>query len=88
MSGDAHGALACRELFARLSEFLDEELDDSLCERIEAHLEDCEPCVAFIDSLQATVEMIREQPAGSPLPPGLRRELVEAYHRLPNPDDS
>ena len=33
----------CKEMFAELSNYLDDELDDSLCEELEKHMEDCEP---------------------------------------------
>src|ERR1039457_4843963 len=34
----------CKAMFAELSNYLDEQLDDSLCEELERHLKGCEPC--------------------------------------------
>ena len=36
-----HGSEACRELLARLSEYLDDELDEAACAEIESHMADC-----------------------------------------------
>ena len=42
----------CKAMFAELSNYLDEQLDDSLCEELERHLGGCEPCKAFLASLK------------------------------------
>ncbi len=71
----------CKELFARLSEYLDGELDPEFCSRLEGHIEDCPPCVAFLESLRRTVEAARDLPARE-LPEDLKKKLIEAYHSL------
>ena len=50
----------CKELFAALSEYLDEELPPGDCAEIELHLSDCRPCVEFVESLNRTVGLCRE----------------------------
>ena len=75
----------CKAMFAELSNYLDEQLDDSLCEELQRHLEGCEPCQAFLSSLQATIEQCRRSPAGSPDPKKavrLRRKVVKDYERM------
>jgi len=52
----------CQEILDKLSDYIDRELDPSLCEEIERHVEDCEPCVAFINTLKKTVEVFRNKP--------------------------
>ena len=49
-------------MFAELSNYLDEQLDDSLCEKLEKHLEGCSPCQAFLASLEATIDGCRQLP--------------------------
>jgi RNA polymerase sigma-70 factor (ECF subfamily) len=49
----------CKELFAELSEYLDGALDDRLCEELEKHMDGCQPCQAFLNSLKQTVEQCR-----------------------------
>jgi anti-sigma factor (TIGR02949 family) len=78
--GHEHGGTACREIFARLSEYIDDELPADLCSRLESHMEDCPPCRVFLDSLRRTVGLIGrlEDP---PMPEDLRRAVREAYER-------
>lgn len=48
-------ALRCKRLFSMLSDYLDQELDPSLCQNMESHLGDCSPCKAYLASLEETV---------------------------------
>ena len=75
----------CKEMFAELSNYLDDELDDSLCEELEKHLEGCEPCKAFLSSLEKSIQQCRMAPNESPEPrvaARLRRELMAEYQGL------
>jgi anti-sigma factor (TIGR02949 family) len=51
--------LDCREILDRLSEYIDAELDPSLCDEIEAHMEGCSPCVAFLNTMKKTVVLYK-----------------------------
>jgi anti-sigma factor (TIGR02949 family) len=75
-----HDEGACREIFERLSEYMDEELPPDLCERIEAHMGDCPPCVAFLESLRRTVRLVESIDAPT-LPDELREAVRSAYGR-------
>jgi RNA polymerase sigma-70 factor (ECF subfamily) len=75
----------CKEMFAELSNYLDEELDDSLCEELEKHMDGCEPCKAFLSSLEKSIQQCRTEPNESPDPrvaARLRRELLSEYQAL------
>ena len=56
-------AASCKVLFAQLSDYLDEQLDDSLCEKLEEHLDGCERCKVFLNSLEATIMQLRQLPS-------------------------
>lgn len=74
----------CKAMFVELSNYLDEQLDDSLCEELEQHLNDCAPCQAFLASLEAAIEHCRKSPAECPTSKRalkLRQDLVENYKR-------
>jgi RNA polymerase sigma-70 factor (ECF subfamily) len=74
----------CKVMFAELSDYLDEQLDDSLCEELEQHFDDCAPCRVFLASLEATIEQCKALPADSPSRNkalGLCRQLVSDYQR-------
>lgn len=51
------GKLTCREILEHLSEYIDEELDPSVCDEIEKHMDGCSPCVNFISTLRKTVKL-------------------------------
>lgn len=75
----------CKAMFAELSNYLDEQLDDSLCAELEKHLDGCEPCKEFLSSLQATIEQCRKSPAECPngkRAAKLRKEILKNYNRI------
>lgn len=79
------GQRRCKEMFAELSNYLDDELDDSLCEELEKHMDGCEPCKAFLSSLEKSIQQCRIAPNESPDPriaAKLRRELLSEYQGL------
>jgi hypothetical protein len=49
--------LTCKNILDMLSEYIDEELDYSVCDEIENHMSDCTPCIAFLETLQKTVKL-------------------------------
>ncbi len=72
----------CLEIFARLSEYLDGELDEMDCRLIEEHIQDCEPCVEFVRSLRRSIEASHGyagQAAPSQIPPELEARLKQAW---------
>jgi len=75
----------CKEMFTELSGYLDDELDDSLCEELEKHMEGCEPCKAFLTSLEKSIEQCRTAPNDTPDPrvaARLRQGLLTEYQSL------
>jgi RNA polymerase sigma-70 factor, ECF subfamily len=75
----------CKQLFAELSNYLDAALDDSLCEELEKHMDGCQPCRAFLSSLEETIQRCRQVPNEPPDPhraARLRRELLAQYQGL------
>lgn len=79
------GDRRCKEMFAELSNYLDEELDDSLCAELERHMEGCGPCQAFLASLEETIQTCRKTANDAPdarTAANLRRELLSKYQEL------
>jgi RNA polymerase sigma-70 factor (ECF subfamily) len=75
----------CKAMFAELSNYLDEQLDDSLCEELERHLGSCEPCKVFLSSLEATIKQCRKLPAENPdreKAAELRTRVLADYEQL------
>lgn len=75
-----HGSASCREMLEHLSEYLDGELDSASCAEIESHMRGCEPCVAFLRSLRATVAHVASLPKPA-LSDEAKRACLEAYER-------
>lgn len=73
---------SCKDLFAQLSNYLDEQMDDSLCEKLEEHLDGCKPCKAFLTSLENTIELLRTTPSHAlnrVVAAKIRRDLLKQY---------
>ncbi len=78
-------SMTCRELFERLSEYVDGELSQEICEEIRRHMEGCDPCVAFAKTLKTTADLCRRLPS-HPIPPEVAGALRAALAtHLPKP---
>ena len=74
----------CLRLFARLSEYLDDELSQRDCAAIRKHLDGCTNCQGFLRTLEKTVELCRQYGSNDVPPPikaQARSELLEAYRQ-------
>ena len=78
-----HSRTRCKKIARILSEYLEQELDAESCKDVIEHMKDCVPCVAFLSSLQKTVELTQDVGAASvktpPVSEDVRRKLKEAY---------
>jgi len=75
----------CKEMFAELSDYLDEQLDDSLCQELERHMDGCGRCQAFVASLEATIDYCRKSSADCSSQRNasrLRKELIQKYQHM------
>ena len=71
----------CRRLFAALSDYMDGVIDDAMCDEMDRHLRECEPCQAFLASLQNVVAQCRSYKprCDAVRAEELRRELLPKY---------
>ncbi len=74
--GGRERVLPCREVTARLSEFIDRELGPEMMRKIRDHLEVCTACRRFVKSLERTSRMLRLDPSLS-MPEDAARELMD-----------
>ena len=74
----------CKRLFAGLSDYIDQRVDDLTCDRIEKHLADCPACVAFVNDLSRAVERCRslDVRCDSHTSASLQRLLAQELSRL------
>ena len=67
-----------------LSEYLDQDLPPESCEQLERHIQDCAPCVEFVESLKKSIALGRDFQSSveaPPLAPEVRERLRQAYQR-------
>ncbi len=71
----------CRHLFAALSDYMDGVIDDAICDEMDRHLDDCQPCQAFLASLKNAVAQCRSYwpQCDSQRAEELRRRLLHQY---------
>ena len=69
----------CHNLLSSLSEYVDGELSEALCEEIETHMVGCEDCQIVINTLQKTVYLYQKTGDPPEIPPEVRKRL---YKRL------
>jgi anti-sigma factor RsiW len=80
-----HDPQNCKEIFSLLSQYLDLELPQEVCQEIDEHLAGCSPCVEFVESLRKTVALCRGYQPGimpAPLTSEARTELENAWRRM------
>ena len=56
----------CEQVQKMSSDFIDDELGGKAKQKVVAHLEWCAPCTAFINTLRATVGLLRSTPREAP----------------------
>jgi hypothetical protein len=74
----------CPEIIAMLSEYLDRDLPEETCSRIDLHLRSCTNCEAAAAGLRQTVTMCRQFRAADtpgPLAAEKHRELRRAFEK-------
>ncbi len=64
----------CTAVFRYICDNLDQNLDSPQCRAIKRHLDQCEDCTAYLDSLKKTIRLYRAYP--DPRVPG------EAHKKL------
>jgi anti-sigma factor (TIGR02949 family) len=69
----------CRHLLDSLSDYLDGDLPDELCNEIERHMSDCDNCRVVVDTLRNTISLYRTTSSEADLPEAARQRL---FHRL------
>jgi anti-sigma factor RsiW len=82
MNNDRHDHRHCLELFEKLSEYLDNELDEVTCKQIEEHVKECVACFVCLQTLKRTVDLCK-QAGDRPIPKEFSRKLRKLIHNLP-----
>jgi anti-sigma factor RsiW len=84
MSSDDHDHKHCLEMFEKLSEYIDGELDHATCAEIQKHAEDCVACFSCLETLKRTVALCKNV-KDTPIPQNLSEKLKEIIENIPKP---
>ena len=82
MTRDDHDHQHCLEMFEKLSEYIDGELDHATCEEIEKHANNCVACLSCMETLKKTVALCKNAQE-QPVPREFSRKLKEIIGNLP-----
>ena len=74
-----HSHEECRQLLNSLSDYVDGDLQQELCDEIELHMKDCENCQIVVDTLSKTVSLYQTSSEAAVVPDDVRQRL---FHRL------
>ena len=69
----------CRQLLDSLSDYVDGDLQQELCDEIELHMKDCDNCRIVVDTLSKTVSLYQTSSDPAIVPEEVRQRL---FHRL------
>ena len=73
--GKASSECRCQDIVGLLADYLDDSLDPATARRLQAHLEGCTPCVAFVNTYKGTVKAARQLKEAD-IPPELKDRLL------------
>ncbi len=69
--------MKCEDLLKAISDYIDGEIDPTICEELEKHMQECDPCKIVVDTIQKTILLYK----GSELYE-LPYDLKERLHKL------
>lgn len=76
---DDHNHHDCSHLLHSLSDYVDGDLGQELCNEIERHIADCEDCRIVVDTYKKTIYLYHETAAEPEIPSDVR---VRLFRRL------
>ena len=72
--------ISCFEVWKRISDFVDDEVEPELKERLEFHFGRCKHCKALLDGTRNVVALIGDEHAFE-LPPGVSQRITSELQR-------
>jgi anti-sigma factor RsiW len=75
---DVTRMMTCQELVELVTDYLADQLDQGQRARFDEHLEECQPCVIYLQEMRMTIDALGRIPAES-LSPDAERDLLAAF---------
>ena len=70
----------CKKLWESLSDYIDGEVSEELCQKIEQHMAGCEDCRVVVDTTNKTICLCHCDEDDTELPADVRERLFETLH--------
>jgi len=70
----------CKDLLGNLSDYIDGELSDDLCQELQRHMAGCENCRVVFDTMTKTVYLYQTNAQETEVPADVRGRLFEKLH--------
>jgi anti-sigma factor (TIGR02949 family) len=71
---------ACKDLLGNLSDYIDGELSDDLCQELQRHMAGCENCRVVFDTMTKTLYLYQANAQEMEIPADVRGRLFETLH--------
>ena len=81
MTHETHDPEKCRLMFEKLSEYIDNELDEVTCDEIERHMKDCINCQVCLATLKRVIDLCKNV-RPEPVPQAFSSRLKELTLKL------
>lgn len=52
--------MKCEDLLKMLNDYVDGDIDPSICDEFRRHLEGCDPCKVVVDTVRKTITLYRD----------------------------
>ena len=72
--------LTCKEFLQEISDFLDENVDEDLRQKLEAHISQCPNCFVILDTTKKTIQVYKGVDA-QPIPAEVHNRLMRAVEK-------
>ena len=72
--------LTCKEFLQEISDFLDENVDEELRRKLEAHISQCPNCFVILDTTKKTIQVFKGVDA-QPIPTEVHNRLIRAVEK-------
>ncbi len=53
--------MKCEDLLLMLNDYVDGDIDPSICEQFEKYMTDCDPCRVVVDNIRKTIALYKEE---------------------------
>jgi anti-sigma factor RsiW len=64
-----------RQIFKKVCDFIDGELDDATCEELKRHIAACPRCRIHVDTMRKTIVLYQVKDSPKPMPAAARKRL-------------